>query len=223
MPSPDANLVKEMDREDEKKNSSNTKKLTQSKSGFWLRHEDPIIRLTGWIACFTFALLLVTAFQAYTFTVSERAIISIDGLAVNEGKFVANKPMKFTIGFHNFGRSVAFPLKVTMSTVGVNLPDVPTYAQGNTFQALAPIAPGSKTTTVVWPSYGIKRLVLTEELAQKIESGEIPYFIYGTIEYVDPYTFWSRYKTGFCFQYFPTEPDATKFLSCVDPDYIYAN
>jgi hypothetical protein len=201
--------------------AQNATKPTQ-RSRFWFAHEDPIVSLTWWIACFTFFLLVTAGFQAWAFRISERAIVTTDGLKVNEGSFVGDIPLKLVLTFHNFGRSTAFPIRFVAAVAAETPPDIPSY-QNSVIEALTPIAPDSISRNVLWPLIDNKEIELTSDQANGIESGTIKYFVYGIVEYVDPYTFWGNYSTGFCYQYFPKETSNGKFLTCDNPKYTYAN
>jgi hypothetical protein len=180
---------------------------------------DPVTWFTG-------ALMLFSGLQAWSFVVSERAIITVD-----EPKFVgtapfANKPLKFIIKITNSGKSTA-----TFENMQVNLrlaagqpiPEHPKLSD-LTSLAAAPTPPGSTQTILFEPAVNDRPVALTQEQVDKIEKGEVLMYLYGRVLYADEFTSIARNKeVGFCFFYRADLAQfGAAFMTCKERNYTYA-
>lgn len=176
----------------------------------------PIVRLTGMITLFTFALALIAGLQLLTFIQSERAFVApaSTNFATELVPGIAHLPMYLDI--QNSGRSTAFVEELSVA-ITHNLPSKPQYFDTINI-AFPPIVAGgvsrrSSKFVTGW----------NQETIDEITSGALNFYIYGVIKYSDGYTIFGPTITGFCFVYIPgAGSNSTAFETCKEPAYTYS-
>lgn len=189
---------------------------------WWFVHEDPVARFTGWVAAFTFVLVIVAVIQSWAFIESERAYLSLTAVQVQGLKLLPGRPLGFTLDIYNGGRSEAF-INDSNATVSfdISLAEIPNYQFGRSaFKGPVPPATFKRATFV--PKKDGQRLRIEKSMVDKIVAGEMKLWVFGWVEYSDGFTIWKDKRTGFCVFYSPqNDPSFGMFDDCGLPNYIY--
>jgi hypothetical protein len=168
----------------------------------------------AFIALFT---ALILGFQAYTFMQSERSFVFPSKIAFVEALAIEKvQPISLEIDVHNSGRSPAI-IKRLIAFVAHDLPPTPNYEQksGRLEIAFSPIPPGETIQ---------QRLIFdkwAEDTMIKVRNGQMPFHMFGAIEYADRFTIFRPSRSEFCFVYVADSQDQSKakFRNCPDPQY----
>ena len=158
---------------------------------------------------FTAILCVIGVFQLLAFIQSERAFLSVANMKPINQNSVATFPLR--VGIKNGGKSTATGiLKIYIRPI---LPETPEYKDGSE-TPLPPITAGDVSTVFF-------DLPIPANDIARIKSGDLPFYIFGTIEYSDE--FYGKRTTGFCYVFNPkSDPTDSLFNGCKQQKYTYA-
>jgi hypothetical protein len=173
-----------------------------------------ITALAAIVALFT---ALILGVQVYTFIQSERSFVFPSKVAFVEPLGIEKvQPILLEIAVHNSGRSPATIKRLT-AFVAHDLPPTPNYEQksGRLEIAFSPIPPGETIQQrLLFDKWG-------EDTMRKVRDGQMPFHIFGRIEYADRFTLFRPSRSDFCFVYIANSQDQSRstFRNCPDPQY----
>jgi hypothetical protein len=180
------------------------------------RIRDPY-RITVFTAVVGTFTALILAFQVYTFIQSERAFVFPSKIAFVEPLAIEKvQPILLEVAVHNSGRSPAI-IKRLIAFVAHDLPPTPDYKQksGRLEIAFSPIPPGETIQQrLIFDKWG-------EDTMIKVRDGQMPFHMFGRIEYADRLTLFQPSRSDFCFVYIANSQDQSRatFRNCPDPRY----
>jgi hypothetical protein len=220
-PSPKAEAVP-------KKNAPNAYKAARAARGDQ-KPSDPVfdramLRWTKVVAIFTAVLAIVGALQFWSFVQSERASLSVVGIAFMGGLPQAGtKSIHLVVNIRNSGRSTALVPEAAFNLRFGSLSDRPDYLPGIKI-AIAPIPADGITNThaeFVLPN------PIAKTDADNISSGALQISFYGYIKYSDEFGLFGHKTLGYCSYYvavptLPTPSGSEQFDTCTEPNYTYS-
>jgi len=196
--------------------------------------DDRIADFTKWLVRFTAALFVVTTIQVWAFITSERAFIVVDDFSAVPKEFPptdVTQPLVFSAIVKNGGKSGAvvvgtdFVLKNIPKAAGdlAAAPEyVPLAAGSDLFRG--PVISGTDRPAIFRPQLNGKPMVLTAGDYAYLRAGGSKLYVYGYIDYKDPFSWFGPKRTGFCWVYNPQNPPGlSPFDSCGSDKYVYAN
>jgi hypothetical protein len=186
--------------------------------------DGPLIWFNGLLTLFTALLVAITAIQVWAFIVSERAFLLEWTNFVSPSPLTAGQKLSFTINVQNTGRSSAtiVDADTTVMLVKTELPEEPSYAglNGSRLPSIVPTGLSfSGTTPVIKPDGS--EITLSQDDVDKLNSGDLKFYVYGWMSYSDDFTVFGPVKHGFCGVFVPNRPAANDFVSCGRPKYTY--
>ena len=173
-----------------------------------------VTALAAVIALFT---ALILGFQVYTFIQSERSFVFPTKIAFVEPLAIEKiQPILLEIAVHNSGRSPAIIKRLT-AFVAHDLPPTPNYEQkeGRLEIAFSPIPPGETIQQRLnFDKWG-------EDTMIKVRDGQMPFHLFGRIEYIDRLTLFRPSRSAFCFTYIANSRDQSTatFRNCPEPQF----
>jgi hypothetical protein len=199
---------------------------------WWFRESEPVARFTGWVMCFTFILALIAGVQVASFVISERAYLTVPEI---EFRFpeVNDTHTLIAVTIKNGGKEAAFITGGTITATHIpagkqipaedTLPSKPVYQPVLT-ELIGPVPAGEVYKTGARLNLQAKVVGRwSEEITKEIQAGDVKLYIYGFIEYRDPFTFFGNSRTGFCVVYNTQKLlGEGKFIGCGFENYVYA-
>jgi hypothetical protein len=183
-------------------------------------HQEPVSLFTALVALFTFVLCVVAGIQAWAFIQSERAFLSpSETNFVNWPLVERENPLLMYLDVRNSGKSTATIEELSLA-IAHEIPAIPSYG-GGTKIAFAPIVQGGTSRRTVGFETG-----WGGETINKINSGELKFYIFGRIKYWDDFSFgfWGPKETRFCFMYVVSKnTNRSIFQTCPDRAYTSAH
>jgi hypothetical protein len=198
---------------------SKPKKASKPLTKWWFWDPDPIVRLTGWIASFTFVLMAVGLLQAWAYIQRERAVVNVTRMNLSTGDFVPDQEFRFEVSFRNSGGVAARPISAFIGTRTVNPPGPEHYLIGKTNLPNFIIPAGQE----IRQYYSLPKkkdgqtVKLTSKDIESLKKGNPRFFVFGQTRYLDSFsflTFWPL-TTTFCYEYVPSvDPKGDNFIFC---------
>ncbi|HWY61160.1 MAG TPA: hypothetical protein VNW15_04610 [Rhizomicrobium sp.] len=193
------------------------------RSWFW-NEDDPVARLTGYIACLTLVLAIVGVIQAWAFIQSERAFVFESLENITPFPLIHDQPLTVSISVQNAGRTEAeiTGANFTYLVTDKALPPKPAYVNGGSNALPHEIAAGATYRGSFLPQAfdGKVRASFPQEAINKIISGEIQVYIFGWIKYRDTFSIFGSKETAFCGMFIPSNAAATQFNTCAEEAYL---
>lgn len=220
------NLKEEYERRKAERNRRTEEAM--SRKGFgktWIRHPDPIVRLTSWIALFTGFLVVVGGFQGWAFVQSERGFMHLEDIQLRP--LSIGTPVSAVATLENSGRSITEIMGYNISWKfldnSLDLPDIPQYYTGNGTPITGSFVPDEEIKTI-WTSRDSQNFA-TDKLISDIKLGKVRVFVYGYMTYKDSFSLlFGRRVTRFCAVYDATiNVVASHFGRCGKRDYEYSD
>jgi hypothetical protein len=169
------------------------------------------------IAVFTAVLCLVGGLQAWAFIQSERAFVFPTHVEFASPLAVAEiQPILLSLDMRNSGRSAAQISKMIVA-VTHQLPPTPNYdnAIDRSVVAFPPIpGNGQITQDLNFKDWNI-------ETMRQVRDGSRAFYLFGSVEYRDDYSWFGKRASRFCFVYIANREDQSKakFVNCAEPQY----
>ncbi len=174
-------------------------------------------------------LCVVSVMHYCAFVTSERAyLVMPSDIRLGTDATSIKESTHFVLIMKNIGKHVAsvrsFNVKISPLVNKKTFPEAPDYSDA-VIQTTAPTPPGGENMVHLTPFYSpINMPVTNVELLKQINSGEVPLYIYGFVDYDTGYFSFGSGKTGFCFKYIPEQnrPNPTIiFQICENQKYTY--
>lgn len=167
------------------------------------------------VAIFTGVLSVVAVFQLIFFVQSQRAFVAPTVANFAQPSNLGIKYLPVYLDIQNSGNSTATIKELSVS-ITHNLSAKPQYSgpRNIAFPSLAAKATYRRTVRFE-TNWGA-------ETISKVLSGQMKFYIFGVIKYVDGFSIWGFREIGFCYVYIPVENrGASVFENCIDPTYTY--
>lgn len=194
-------------------------KITWLWQKFWLSADKPEVRYAGWVARFTFILCIVGLIQGWTLISSERSFVFPDRVEFPDKLNGSGDTPRISlvISIKNSGKSPA-KIETLVASVTHKLDPNPEYDSDRERYAFSPIPAG----VAIEQNFGFG--VWPRPTMLKVKSGEMPFYIFGRIEYSDgSISIMPNRVSQFCFRYIAEQPEISgpRFSNCREPPYTY--
>lgn len=176
------------------------------------RSERGMLRSIIVTAVFTGVLTLLAAIQAYSFIESERAFLVLKSIELAHKEPITGNVgiadgsgLDVIITIRNVGKHVAsvsaMKAQTVISVTNQPLPDTPNiYVEGVNL----PVAPIPPESDIPFNLHNVAVINLSPEfahVANGINNGTVPFWVYGFVHYDVGYPWWHRGELGFCMKY----------------------
>jgi hypothetical protein len=176
-----------------------------------------MVRWTRAVGLFTGVLALLAAIQFWAFVQSERAFLSIPGIAIDGGLPRAGDPSPLVImQIRNSGRSTAVLGRLVFNQASgamASLLQGREYKEGQSQLSTPPPIPADTTIPV-----RDHLQMFTQEEIDAIKAGKNRLAFFGYVAYTDEFWLFGSKTTGYCFTYSSTE---SQWIDCPERDYTY--
>ena len=184
-----------------------------------------------WVALFTLMLVIVVFLQLYTYTATERAVVTIADIQFKgKNNPTVGQPLTAVIDVKNSGRSTAFITRARFYSRLVfkqpfpSRPEYPEFAKVTNSAVNGPLV-AQEIDQVFFRLDNAHRTTggpFDAPSITEIEQGRMKIYVFGYIRYLDAYSVfgWPEHQTGFCSHY---DPSAGMFLTCDEDAYAYGN